>query len=99
MSAAITVIATFTSKPDTIDDLKRELAILVGETRKETGCLSYILHQSPEKPTEFAMIERWADETALNAHFGMPHTKAVFAVAPELLASAVSITRWIEVAG
>ena len=95
---SITVIASFTAKAEAVADLKRELALLIRETRKEAGCLSYRLFQSPENECEFRMIEQWADEAALNAHFEMPHTKAIFAVAPELLASKVEITRWSEVA-
>jgi quinol monooxygenase YgiN len=94
---SITVIASFTAKAESVADLKRELAVLIRETRQEAGCLSYRLFQSPENACQFRMIEQWADEAALAAHFNMPHTKAVFAVAPELLASKVEITRWSEV--
>ncbi len=94
---SITVIASFTAKAESVVDLKRELAVLIRETRKEPGCLAYRLFQSAENDCEFRMIEHWADEAALAAHFETPHLKAVFAVAPELLASKVEITRWSEV--
>ena len=48
---------------------------LVTETNKETGCISYILHEDINDPTIVTMIEEWVDEEALNQHNASEHVR------------------------
>jgi quinol monooxygenase YgiN len=41
------------------------------ETQKEPGCLQYELFRSMENPDTFTLLERWADEAALEVHMGV----------------------------
>ena len=38
------------------------------EVRRETGCEEFELYQSTERSDQMVLLERWADEAALEAH-------------------------------
>ncbi len=42
----------------------------------EPGCLEYAFAQDLAEPGLLRVIERWADEAALTAHFATPHMAA-----------------------
>ncbi len=97
MSDIITVVASFQIKA-----AKKEIAIeallgLVRETRKEPGCLGYALHHSKDNPLKCVMLERWANQAALDEHFKQPYVQAVFAQAPDILDVMPDITYWSEI--
>jgi quinol monooxygenase YgiN len=54
---------------------------LVTETNKETGCISYDLHEDINDPTIVTMIEEWVDEEAINQHNASEHVRNIV---PEL---------------
>ncbi|MBN8216947.1 MAG: antibiotic biosynthesis monooxygenase [Spirochaetes bacterium] len=94
----IVVTARFTLKPGVLEAYLKEAAPLIEATRKEDGCLSYVLHQDLKSPDSFAVIEQWRDEAALDAHFQTAHVKAI---APKLNALRVAppeVTRFKPVA-
>lgn len=70
------VVATIPVKPEDADSVRRTLADLVTATREEEGCLSYDLYESTATPGVFVTVERWKDQTALDAHMGAPHVAA-----------------------
>ena len=39
----------------------------------EPGCIDYAFAQDLAEPERLHVVERWADEAALNAHFATPH--------------------------
>lgn len=45
-------------------------------TNQEAGCISFELLQSNENPNQFTMIEKYQDQTALDAHFASAHFQA-----------------------
>jgi quinol monooxygenase YgiN len=60
------------------DDEKRERMLEVAQTvarasRAEAGCINYRVYEDTEEPNDFVFVEEWADDTALQAHFGTPH--------------------------
>src|SRR5437868_14206463 len=59
--------------PGREDDLARELQALVAPTRHEPGCLAYELHRDPEARGRFMFYEKFADQSALDAHIASPH--------------------------
>jgi (4S)-4-hydroxy-5-phosphonooxypentane-2,3-dione isomerase len=69
----IVLIVHMTVKPDMEEDCKRLMREMMDETRKEPGCLQYVVHQSTDNPQSFAIYEQYVDEAALNAHRDSPH--------------------------
>jgi quinol monooxygenase YgiN len=50
------------------EDVRRELAALVGPTRAQPGCLRCTLLRDAENPAVFELIEEWASRTDLDRH-------------------------------
>jgi quinol monooxygenase YgiN len=82
----LTVIAILKAKPGLEPTVKKELQSLVTQTRKETGCINYDLHQDLQDPARFLFHETWATKAHLDAHLEQPYLTALFAKAEELLA-------------
>ena len=51
------------------------LRILQEESRRESGCLSYIVQRSRENPRRYFIYEQYKDEAALDAHRNSAHFK------------------------
>ncbi len=66
--AQITVFATIVAKKEKVEFVKEELLKLVELTRKENGCIDYILHQDNEIKSHFLMYEIWENEEFLEEH-------------------------------
>jgi quinol monooxygenase YgiN len=95
MSAEIvTVVATFQAKPGKENELRAALTGLVAPTRKETGCLNYDLHVSPEDPAKFLFHENWTSKAHLDTHLQTPHIKALLPRVDELCVAFPEITIW-----
>jgi len=75
MSEILTVCARIEAKKDKIDFVKSEVVKLVKPTRKEKGCVQYILHQDIEHPEVFIFFEKWKDDTACEIHMKNSHTQ------------------------
>ena len=88
------VIARIKARPNKVGELLSVLSSLVEPTRKEPGCLSYILLQNNEDPTDFAFIEEWQNCAALEAHFATKHFKDALTRMPNLLAAEPEIKRY-----
>jgi quinol monooxygenase YgiN len=98
MSAeTITVVATFQAQPGKKKELRAALTGLVAPTRKETGCLNYDLHVSPEDPAKFLFHENWASRAHLDAHFHSPHIQALLPRVDKLCVGAPQITMWEKI--
>jgi quinol monooxygenase YgiN len=54
---------------------------VIDETRKEQGCISYVLFQDLQDPSILTMLEEWMDEAAINQHDQSDH---VLTLVPEL---------------
>lgn len=97
MRAGLTVVAYITAKAGHEEEVRSALLHLVAETRKEQGCINYDLHQSQEKPNEFAIYENWADAANLEAHARSAHIRAMSEIAGKILERPAKITKWIMV--
>jgi len=93
----LTVIATFQARPGKEADLRAALTGLLAPTRKETGCLNYDLHASPENPAKFLFHENWTSKAALDAHLQSPHVKALLPRVDELCVAFPEITVWEKI--
>ena len=65
------------AKVSVIPEKKQELLELakpvMETTRKEEGCVSYVLLDNPYDPGGCMFVEEWADLAALQAHAAAPH--------------------------
>lgn len=69
----IKVIAPSIIKEDHLLDALQLYQLLVKETVKEQGCISYELFQDIEDPKSLTLIEEWEDEEALQRHTKTSH--------------------------
>jgi quinol monooxygenase YgiN len=60
-------------KPGTEEEVVRICREVTEATRKEPGCLLYVIQQSNENPTHFVFYEQYKDAAALDAHRATPH--------------------------
>ena len=45
------------------------------QTRREPGCIAYVIQRSRENPRAFLAYEQYTDQAALDAHRASPHFK------------------------
>lgn len=80
----VTFIAKVRAKAGFEGQLGEALASLVAPTRKEHGCLSYIVHAAAEDARQFVLYESWASQAAFDAHTKSPHFANLLARMPAL---------------
>ena len=79
-------------------ELERRLAALITPTRAESGCISYELHRSREKPGMFMFCETFASQEALDEHIGSPHFQAFAQCRKENdPVATVDVSRWTKI--
>jgi quinol monooxygenase YgiN len=69
----ITLLAKVTAKAGDEARLLPELQAMLEPSRKEPGCLKYVLHRLPESPSVFWFVEEWKSKQALDEHTKTPH--------------------------
>ena len=92
------IIARISSTIGAAPQLQEILRDLVDPSRKEAACLSYELYQDDENPTDFITVERWADDSAAEAHLGTPHVATAITRASSLLSQPPLIHRFTQLA-
>lgn len=90
----VRALARITARPDKIEEVKSLLLDLVGETRKESGCISYQLLQNKANPADFTFVEEWASDSDIDIHFTTAHIQDAFSKAASLLAKEPDIGRY-----
>ena len=93
----LTVVANFQAKPGKEVELKQILLNLVAPTRKESGCISYDLHQSPEDPAKFLFYETWASKAQLDVHLANAQIQALLPRVGELCTGFPDIVVWDKI--
>jgi len=76
MAKQISVVATIIAEEGLEEKIYQELHRLVPLTRKEEGCIDYILHRSNDDCGVFIMYENWKSKEDLNRHNQSSHFKA-----------------------
>lgn len=76
MQINLTVIIK--SKPEDTEILKSLLLDLVQNSKKETACLQYDLHQSKEESNTFIFHEIWENQNGLDNHNQQPYILSFF---------------------
>jgi quinol monooxygenase YgiN len=90
----VRVLARITARSEKIDELRSILLQLVEETRKENGCVSYQRFQNKADPSDFTVVEDWANDLAIDSHMRSAHVQNAFTKAVPLLATAPEIKRY-----
>lgn len=73
--ANIRAVAHIKARPDKVSEMREVLMALLEPTRNEEGCVSYILTQNTDDPTDFTFIEEWESLEAMSAHLGSSHVE------------------------
>ncbi len=89
MTINITVLLK--AKEESTEKVKELLENLVANSRLESGCVQYDLHQDVQDATTFVFHEVWKNKEALEAHNAQEYLKQFFAIAPDLLSEKVKI--------
>ena len=75
----VNVIAVFSIKEECREDLLKSFKQVVDETRKESGVISYVLHQDTKDSLKYVMLETWKSKDALATHEDTAHFKKLIA--------------------
>ena len=95
----LTVVARLKAKTERRAEVEETLKGLIGPTRQEPGCISYVLHQSNDDPCSFLFVEIWRSQADLDDHLQKPYLQALIARAGELFSTPLDVTMWHEVDG
>jgi quinol monooxygenase YgiN len=82
----IEAIFAFRAKPGKEDQLREATLAIVEPTRREEGCIQFVVLEDINAPGTFFIRETWRDQTALDAHFAQPYLKALGEIHKEVLA-------------
>jgi quinol monooxygenase YgiN len=72
----IIVIARAEFDPARLEELEPALQAMMAATWAESGCLSYSMAIESRGDGICTIVERWASEADLKAHFATPHMAA-----------------------
>lgn len=92
------VVAHFTARPETAAAVREVVTGFIEPTRKEAGCVSYVLLHNEADPLDFTFIEQWASGQALDIHLQTPHLTQGVAKLANLLAKPGDIRRYTVLA-
>lgn len=82
----ITVIARVKAKVGKEKELERQWLAAVDSSRKEVGCVEYVLHRSLEDPALFVSVEKWVSKEANEKHMQSAHIQELLQQVPHLVA-------------
>jgi len=69
----IVLAVTWMAKDGHEAEVSKMFGVLQVESRKEPGCLLYIVHRHRTDPRRFFIYEQYKDDAALEAHRASPH--------------------------
>src|SRR5437764_6181481 len=61
------------AKPEMEQKVAEAFRPLIEASRREPGCLMYVVHQRKDEPQKFLLYEQYKDEDALEAHRSSAH--------------------------
>jgi len=62
-------------KPGKEADFISAPKMMIENSNKEEGCLSYMLYQDPYEKTNFIFVEKYKNQAAIDVHFASPYFK------------------------
>ena len=69
----VVLAVTWMAKQGRENEVASILAKLTEESRKEPGCLMYLVHRHKTEARRFFVYEQYKDDAALEAHRSSPH--------------------------
>jgi quinol monooxygenase YgiN len=87
----LTVVATMRAKPGKEQELREALEAMIPETLKESGNVSYDLHQGVEDPAVLILYENRRGADDQQGHLKTPHVQAAVGRMGELVDGELSI--------
>ena len=94
MTAAFAIL---TARPERVDEVQHELLELKRLTGTEEGAVAYGIYRGDGGV--FLVFERYADQSACDAHFAAPYVSAFLARVPDLLTGEPQVHFGTEVPG
>lgn len=94
----VRVVAHFNARPETAAAVREIVTGFIEPTRKEPGCISYVLVWNDADSLEYTFVEEWSSNAALDAHLQTPHLKTGAAKLADLLAKPGDIRRYSVIA-
>ncbi len=82
----VTIIVRYESKPGVADAIASALGKLIAPTRREPGCLQFVVYRCQEEPGQFVIYEQYTDDDALAAHRETAHYLEMHQIVPPMLA-------------
>ena len=79
---SVRLVVTITAAPGKGSELAQVYKARCAECMKEPGCEQFEVFQSAVDPDRLALLERWADQAALDVHAKLNSTRP--ALRPEL---------------
>ena len=74
--SSLKIVATLISTAAHDEELDAAVRALADESRKEPGCLSYVICKTAANPRKTVILEEWKDQAAIDAHNQAPHFTA-----------------------
>lgn len=90
-SDAFVSIAILKAKLGKVDFLRQELLAMIEPTRKEEGCLEYVLYETVHDSSIFYMREAFVNKAAFDLHLASPHFQFLSSKFDELLLEPVEL--------
>jgi quinol monooxygenase YgiN len=69
------ILAKVFIKPEKVEEFITAAQVIIENTHKEPGCISYQLYQDPIRKTDFIFVESYKDQAAIDAHFAASYFK------------------------
>ena len=92
-SEQIHVFAILTALPGKEQILRDELLAMIEPTKKEPGCISYMIHQDQKNPGAFYFFEIYKDQAATDFHMASPYLAALVEKVSPILTTAPVIAQ------
>jgi quinol monooxygenase YgiN len=92
-TSTVRLIPVFEAKPGSEHELARLLSELQAASRRDAGCVEYLVFRDDESPNTFVLYEEWTSSAALDAHNELQHVTDFLAAAEPLLARKLSVYR------
>jgi quinol monooxygenase YgiN len=89
MAEAVEIVLFIRVKPELIETARPHVALLVTETRKEAGVLRFDLFQDIKEAGTFILVQKWANQAALDAHRQTAHFAATIEASKEWLSAPI----------
>lgn len=69
----VVLAVVWVARPGHQEEVANLFRKLEAESRRELGCLMYIVHTHKDEPARFFIYEQYRDDAALQAHRDAPH--------------------------